>query len=111
MCYIFCVLLCDLHILKPFIYLFEKTFNDYALAKGFVFSLIEVTGGAKIMATSNCFYTLPLLSFSVSFGGLSVILQSLAFLKKAKIKTAPVVFGKLLSAVISFIITVIVLCF
>ncbi len=111
LCYILSTLFYDVNLLKPLIFIFEKIFGDSVLAKGFAFSLIEVTGGAKIMASTQSVFLLPLISFSISFGGASIILQSVLFLKKAKIKTAPFVLSKLLSAVLSFFITLMIICF
>ena len=73
-------------------------------ATGFFASLLELTTGLKILSQNPNFLTLPLCCFLVSFGGLCIICQSLAFLKSAKIKTAPFVLSKLISAVLSFIL-------
>ena len=51
--------------------------------------------------------SLPIASFVCGFGGLAVIAQSLAYLKKAKIKTAPFLFAKLTHAVLSTVYSVI----
>ena len=76
-------------------------------ATGFFASLLELTSGLKILSQNPNFLTLPLCAFLVSFGGLCIICQSIAFLKNAKIKTAPFVFSKLISAVLSFILALI----
>ena len=57
-----------------------------------------------LLANGTSFFSLPIASFIVGFGGLSVILQSIAYLKKAKIKTAPFLFGKILTAFVNFIV-------
>ena len=91
--------------LNPIIDLFSLIFGDINVSKGFVFSIFECTKGLKIIAQSSIsFFTLPLCAFICGFGGISVIVQSLAYLKKAKIKTAPFVLAKLICAVVNFII-------
>ena len=66
--------------------------------------LIEFTKGAKMLSNiGTTRLTISLANFIITFGGLSVIMQSLAFLKKAKVKTSFFVLGKLVQAVISFI--------
>ena len=72
------------------------------MAKAIASGLIECTGGLKLLAEGNYALSFPIACFICGFGGLSVICQSLAFLKKAKIKTAPFLFAKVLCAVINF---------
>ena len=104
--YILSSILFHFNILSPIITLFSLILGDYKKAKALVFGLIESTSGLKLLSglTFNRL-TLPLSAFICGFGGLSVIMQSLAYLKKAKIKTAPFIKAKLLSAVVNFIIT------
>ncbi len=104
--YIFSSILFRFNALSPIISLFALVLGDFERAKALTFGLIESTSGLKILST--CTYTalsMPLSAFICGFGGLSVIIQSIAYLKKAKIKTAPFIKAKLLSAVINFIIT------
>ncbi|MBO5714163.1 MAG: hypothetical protein J6R83_01920, partial [Clostridia bacterium] len=65
----------------------------------------EITKGLKTVSNGGItLLSLPVSAFICGFGGISVIAQSVAFLKKAKIKTAPFVLAKTLSAIFSFII-------
>ena len=107
--YILSSLLFRFNILSPIISLFSIILGDFDKAKALAFGLIESTSGLKILSTctSNTL-TMPLSALICGFGGLSVIMQSVAYLKKAKIKTAPFVKAKLLSAVINFIITFVI---
>ena len=104
--YILTEVLITLNILTPLIELVDLLVKDKSISKGIVVGLIECTRGLKELSISKfSFLTLPICAFICGFGGLSVIMQSVAYLKKAKIKTAPFIKAKLLSAVINFIIT------
>ena len=102
--YIFSNLLFSLGILNPLISFLTLILKDINLAKGLIFGLLECTQGLKILSGLNSFIAIPLCSFLSGFGGLSVIMQSLAYLKKAKIKTTPFILAKVLSAVLNFCI-------
>ena len=79
--------------------IFGKT-NGRAISVG----MFECTKGLKLLASGNfSLLSLPIACAIVSFGGLSVIVQSTAFLKKAKIKIAPFVLSKVLSAILAFL--------
>lgn len=107
--YILSSILFRFNLLSPIISLFALALGDFEMAKALSFGLIESTSGLKLLSTLS-FNTLilPLSAFICGFGGLSVIMQSIAYLKKAKIKTAPFIKAKLLSAVINFVITFII---
>ncbi len=91
-------------VLSPIIYLLS-TVTDEQTAKAVVFGCFECTRGLKQLSLGlNSNLTLPIALATCGFGGLSVIMQSLAFLKKAKIKTAPFLLSKVTSAVIGFIL-------
>ncbi len=82
--------------------------KDENFSKALVFGFFECTKGLNALANSPLeFFYLPVASLISGFGGLSVIAQSLAYLKGAKIKTAPFIFAKIITAVISFIIAII----
>ena len=107
--YIFSSILFGLNLLNPIINLLALLLGNFDTAKALAFGLIESTQGLKILSTLPIStLTLPLCAFICGFGGLSVIMQSVAYLKKAKIKTAPFIKAKLLCAVINFIITFII---
>ena len=93
-------ILITFNILTPLISLLTPVFGD--LSSGVVFGLFECTTGLKQIAGSSAFLSLPVCALITGFGGISVIVQSTSALKKAKIKTAPFLFAKVLQAVISF---------
>ena len=79
---------------------------------GFFEGLIEITKGCKDISTSiTNKWTIPLITSIVSFGGLSTIIQSLTFLSKAKITAKTIVLQKTTQAVISGLISLIVILF
>ncbi|MBR5192516.1 MAG: hypothetical protein IKW33_03815 [Clostridia bacterium] len=97
--------LTSLNLLTPIIKGFSFVFGDFNLAKGFTFGLLECTNGLKALSVCGIMpLTLPLVASLCGFGGLSVIFQSLTFLKKAKIKATVFVCSKLLSMALNFII-------
>lgn len=105
--YILTEILLSVHLLPPIISLVERLVKNDAIAEGFVFGILETTRGYKAVSSGGIsFLSLPVCAFFCGFGGLSVIAQSTAYLKKAKIKTAPFVFAKLLQAVLSFLLGV-----
>ena len=108
--YILSNLLFSLDLLSPIIYLFSLVFNDFNIAKGVVFGLFECTQGLKVLASYGL-YALPLCASLCGFGGLSILMQSVAYLKKAKIKTAPFFISKIISAVLNFIFCFIICLF
>lgn len=71
----------------------------HALANG----LFECTKGVKIAAASGVtFMSLPVCGALAGFGGISVIAQSFAFLKKARIKIAPFILSRITAAISGF---------
>jgi hypothetical protein len=76
--------------------------SSTALVKG----LLETTGGFKSLSflpVSSAVFSCA--CFMIGFGGISVIIQSIAFLKSAKIKTAPFILSKITCGLISIIIS------
>ena len=66
--------------------------------------IFEYTRGLKILSQAGITpLSLPVAAFLTGFSGLSVIAQSTAYLKKAKIKTAPFFLAKILTAVLGFL--------
>lgn len=106
--YTFIDVLLKLKILLPFISFFNLIFKNFEVSKSLTLGLIESTRGIREISSlpiSN--FTLPLLSLFVSFGGICVIIQSVAFLKNAKIKIAPFLLGKVLTAILSIVYSII----
>lgn len=103
--YVFTETLIKFKLLTPFTAAASRLFSSDALGCGLIYGLIEYTRGLKTVSTAGVtFLSLPLSAFICGFGGLSVLMQSVTFLKKAKIKTAPFILGKLLCAVINFVL-------
>ena len=71
--------------------------------KSFLFGILEVTRGAKELSLiSNS--TAPAICGIISFSGISIIMQSLSFLKTAKIKAHYFIFSKCVLGVFSILI-------
>ena len=107
--YLLTNVLFSLKILSPIVNLLSLILGNDILGKGLTFGFFECTQGLKILSTlKGNFFVLPLSSFICGFGGLSIIMQSIAYLKKAKIKTAPFILAKIICAVINFILSIII---
>ncbi len=99
----------DLNLLMPlekvFYFILSPLNIEYSQAKGFCYGLIECTRGSQFLASSpNYALSTALTSSIISFGGLSIFLQSITHLKKANVKIKIFCLGKLLSLVYAFII-------
>lgn len=75
-----------------------------AYIKGLCYGLLEVTRGVKTLSIFSDRIALVLASGILSFSGFSIIFQSMAFLKKAKIKTQYFIFAKFVHFIFSMII-------
>ena len=84
-----------------------KTLPISSLLKCFLISLTEV-GNATLYISDLCIFpsklSLAFIAFSLSFSGISVILQSLAINKNGKISVRKCLFYKLIQGTVSFII-------
>lgn len=103
---LFSEMLLSTGLLAPATKLFSLVFNSETLGKGIVLGLLECTGGLSVISLTTHPLSLPICSFLCCFGGISVIVQSMAYLKKAKVKTAVFLFAKILSGIIGFSISV-----
>ena len=96
-------------VLLPVINLLNLILHDLNAAQGITLGLFECTKGLKLISSSNLgSFTLPITAAVCGFGGLSVIIQSVAYLKQAKIKTAPFLLSKVTGAVVNFLIGLII---
>ncbi|MBQ8196583.1 MAG: hypothetical protein IJZ73_00825 [Clostridia bacterium] len=103
--YLFTEILSKLGVFTYPVKLLSLIFKDGAVAEGLILGAFECTKGLKILSAGGLTpYSLPICAFICGFGGLSVIIQSLACLKKAKIKTAPFILAKIIMAVTSVLI-------
>ena len=85
--------------------LFFITKNE-TLSKAFSYGLIECTRGCKTLALCGLStYSLAFASSLISFGGVSVLVQSVCFLKKANVKISVFLLAKTIQTVISFLLT------
>ena len=100
--YLLTEVLFSIGVLTPFIYLLTRITGNEKLSRSIVFGFFECTCGLKALSVTSCFFTFPIACAICGFGGLSVLFQSLSFLKKGKIKTAPFILSKVTSAVINF---------
>ena len=69
--------------------------------KGFFYGMIEVTRGCKELSTIASPLSVSICSGILSFSGLSIIMQSMSFLKNAKIKMCSFVLSKLAHMILS----------
>lgn len=103
--YLLTEVLFNLKLLDGIIAIFNLIFNNKNLAEGLTLGLFECTKGLKKVAMVKIgVLSLPISAFICGLSGISIIMQSVAYLKKAKIKTAVFVFSKLLSAVLNFVV-------
>lgn len=103
--YLLTEILVELKILTPLNFIIGKIFNDQNFGSSIGFGIFEYTKGLRTLSLSpQTFFTLPVACFICGFGGVSIIMQSVAFLRNAKIKTAPFILSKFIGAVIGFLI-------
>lgn len=85
--------------------LFFITKNE-TLSQAFSYGLIECTRGCKMLALCGLStYSLAFASSLIAFGGVSVLVQSVCFLKKANVKIPVFLLAKTIQTVISFLLT------
>ena len=111
--YMFIDMAYDIKVLGAISGLLEKLFIninvDPFFAKGIASGFIEMTRGlAEIKATTNLKLKLIVSTALISFGGLSVFIQSLTFLNRTKIKALYFLKIKCLQLLVSILISTIV---
>ena len=83
-----------------------------ALTNGTIFGLFEITRGCKELSLFKTFQSISICSGLISFSGLSIIFQSMEFLKDAQIKTHNFVLTKIVHFIVSyFLCQLILICF
>ena len=105
--YVFFQILNDFNLISPIAHLFNILFQDEKKALGFCAGLIELTNGCILLSKSSDALSISLTAFLISFGGLSVIIQSISFLKQANVNIKTFIFSKLIQAITTFIICLI----
>lgn len=71
---------------------------------GFIYGILEVTRGAKTLSASKSIVSICACSGILSFSGISIIMQSMVFLKQAKIKMHNFVCAKVMHMIFSILI-------
>ena len=74
------------------------------VSKGLLCGILEVTRGAKMLSAATNIWTISICSALVSFSGISIIMQSMNFLSKCKIKARYFIFVKCVHAIICFFV-------
>lgn len=77
---------------------------DTKYLQGVLYGILEVTRGAQTLSVFNSHSSLILTSGILSFSGLSIIFQSMAFLKPAGVKTTQFVIFKILHALLAMLL-------
>lgn len=77
-------------------------------ARAFAVGLVELTSGCKALATTNSPLAVPLCTFLVSMGGLSVLAQQVCYLRPCKVKIKSFLYVKVMQSALAFLLT---LCF
>lgn len=98
----------DIGIMSIISSLLTKIINNETIASGLVFGSIEMTGGCLMLSKSTSILTLPSICTLISFGGLSVTLQSMTFLESCGISPFRYLLTKFTQAIIAFCMTLIV---
>ncbi len=71
----------------------------------FLYSLVEITGGIKLLSQSNTAFTLPFISFFLALSGLSVLFQVSAIIQPFSFSLKTYICGKMLHGALSFVLT------
>lgn len=83
--------------------IFLKLGLDLKYLTGLLYGIVEVTRGAKTLSALAYPASLILTSGIISFSGISILMQSLAFLKEAKIKAHTFILSKCVHMIVSMI--------
>lgn len=104
--YVISQILIDFKILYPLSFLtgaiLKPIGGSFLQGEAFSVGLVEFTKGSLLLSqTGTTSLSLSICCFLITFGGLSVILQSLTFLKKANVKAPFFILGKLVQGTIA----------
>ena len=94
-----------------FLIVFEKIFALFAdeqSAKAASLGLIEATIGCKQLSLVKGGLTLPLSGFLITFGGVSIIFQQLAYLNKAQVNSLYFISIKFIQGIACFLILLLI---
>lgn len=104
--YMVAIMLKDIGFIDIISTLFRPLLGE--VSDGFAFGLIEMTGGCIALSQTNSPLTLPAICAVISFGGLSVALQSITFLGECGIKSRHYFTSKITQSIIAFLLTYLV---
>ncbi|MBQ9081730.1 MAG: hypothetical protein IJY26_03760 [Clostridia bacterium] len=99
--YTLSLILSDWHIVSPLSSLLTAFGCPEDTAKGFAQGLIEMTGGCKSLAVNPSALNVGLCAFLITFGGISILVQQIVYLKRAGVKLRIFLPVKLLQAAIA----------
>ena len=77
-------------------------FCDGTTASAVCRGLIEATAGCRALAATDGRFTLPFAGFLITFGGISILMQQLSYLLKAKVSAFKFISVKLLQGLLCF---------
>lgn len=83
---------------------FLSLFTDENTASALCFGLVEATCGCRQLAQNGGNFTVPFAGFLITFGGISIILQQLSYLIKAKVNPAYFITVKFIQGIICFLL-------
>lgn len=90
----------DLNVLAPLTLVLRPVFGD--ACNGLALGLIEATGGCFAAARAGGFFALPIAAFLLTFGGASILLQQLFYLKKCNVRQGRFLIIKLAQGLAAF---------
>ena len=99
---VFCQIAVDFKLLYPLIALFKLLFKNEGLAIGLCTGLIECTNGCFILSNYPSHLSIALAGFSISFGGICILLQSITFLKQAGVNIKIFILSKIIQGLTTF---------
>lgn len=94
-----------------FLIVFEKffaMFTDGQSAKAAALGLVEMTIGCRKLSAAQGGLSIPLAGFLITFGGVSILMQQLAYFSKAGVKTLYFIGVKILQATLCFLILLLI---
>ena len=101
--YIIAVMLDDIGVIGAIASVIRPIIGE--VSDGLVFGLVEMTGGCIRLSSTTSIFTLPTACAIISFGGLSVALQSISFLSSCDLKAKDYLIPKLTQSLIAFALT------
>ena len=90
-----------INILSPLSQICQISKNNLS---GILHGILEVTMGSKTLSSNKTILSVSFCSMLISFSGISIIMQSMAFLKNAQIKTRNFILSKCVHSIVSFFI-------